>query len=132
MANAIAIGWELEYEGYGGCPADRPFWYTVEVIFLGIFIFEAGARLFYHSLKYFKDAWNVFDFSLVIISIIDTLILAPTTCNSDFRVLQVIRIARILKIVRLVKMLKGFQSLWYIVCGLYMALKTLLWTSCLM
>ena len=49
----------------------------VEFIFTLIFVVEAMLRMYYHGLNYFKSSWNLMDFSLVVIAILETWILAP-------------------------------------------------------
>jgi hypothetical protein len=42
----------------------------VNYVFLGIFSIEAVIKLSGYGYRYFKDAWNTFDFIIVIVSII--------------------------------------------------------------
>jgi len=42
----------------------------VNYVFLAIFCFEAVIKLVAYGKRYFKDAWNTFDFIIVIVSII--------------------------------------------------------------
>jgi len=42
---------------------------TINQIFLYIFVVEAILKIIAHDTKYFHDAWNVFDFFIVCISL---------------------------------------------------------------
>ena len=81
---------------------------TIEIInyfFLVIFFIEALIKLTGYGLRYFKDKWNVFDFVIVVISIIFIVIqnfwgvgLSTTTS-----VVRSLRIGRMFKLFRNLK-----------------------------
>ena len=75
-------------------------------------IWQAAIKLSATGVEYFRSAWNVFDFTIVMMSILDSLMdvvvqylgLKPTV----LRALRTLRIARIL---RMIKSAKGLRSL---------------------
>ena len=60
-------------------------------VFLLIYIYEMMVRMYYHGIKYFKDPWNVFDFFLITITIIDLWIITPIYCGGQLKVFVVLR-----------------------------------------
>ena len=80
----------------------------VDQVILGIFVVELALRLYAHGLKFFKDPWSLFDFSIVAIS------LMPATGN-----LSVLRSLRILRALRLISVV---PSLRRVIGGLVAAL----------
>lgn len=55
-----------------------------------IFLFELLLRLYFHRLRYFTNpvtrAWNIADFIIVSVSVVDTLILIPFGVGGTARV----------------------------------------------
>ena len=77
---------------------------TLDAIVLGIFILEVILKLTAHSpqpWRYFKDGWNVFDFTIVVLCLLPM--------DSQFAV--VLRLARTLRLLRLVSALPKLQLL---------------------
>merc|ERR1719387_2191015 len=83
-------------------------------------------------MRYFCDGWNIFDFLLTWISIVDMWILAALGANSGMKTLAVLRIFRIFRAVRLLRMLNTFRELTLIAEGLFKALGTTSWVSLLL
>ncbi|WP_039019462.1 ion transporter [Halocynthiibacter namhaensis] len=73
---------------------------------LAIFIVEISLKLFVHRLAFFRNGWNLFDFTVV------GLALVPG--GGDFRVLRALRILRVLRVIsaapRLRRVVEGFLS----------------------
>jgi voltage-gated sodium channel len=68
---------------------------TVGWVTVGIFVVEISLRLYAYRASFFRGAWNVFDFIVVVIA------LAPGGgAYSVFRVLRVLRVLRLLSTVR--------------------------------
>eukprot|EP00400_MALV-I_sp_L67-5_P000020 gene20-395_t len=133
LINAVFIGVETDM-GPESCDiGDRLGWYIPEFCFTLIFTVEAGLRLYYLGLRYFKDAFNIMDFVLVIIAIVDTWILTPFTSECGaLRMITAMRILRMLKLVPLVRRMSFLKELWLITSGLVESLKTLAWVSVLL
>jgi hypothetical protein len=87
----------------------------VNYIFIAIFTMESCMKLLALNWRYFKVPWNVFDFIIVIFSILGIafenfirsfLSVSPT-------VLRVVRVARVGRVLRLVKGAKGIRTLLF-------------------
>ena len=78
--------------------------HTLDRIVLGIFIIEAMLKITAHAPRpweYFKDGWNVFDFTIVVLCLLPM--------DSQFAV--VLRLGRTLRLLRLVSALPKLQLL---------------------
>lgn len=84
-------------------------WYLTiaDCCFLGVYILECALKLFSWRLRYFKSAWNLFDFIIVIVSIITWIIPYYLTSAISFNV----RIFRLLRIFRAVKAFRSIRVL---------------------
>lgn len=65
---------------------------------LGVFVAEIGLRLFVHRLAYFRDPWNVFDFTVVAIALVPA--------SGPLAVLRALRILRVLRLITLMPSMK--------------------------
>jgi len=77
---------------------------TLDAIVLAIFIIEAALKITAHyprPLSYFRDGWNVFDFSVIVLCLLPM--------DSQFAV--VLRLGRTLRLLRLVSALPKLQLL---------------------
>ena len=99
IVNAILLGMETSHalnEQYGQ-------WMRLgNNVALGIFIIEAAMKMFAlapHSHRYFKDGWNVFDFLIIVFSLI------PATGN----LAMVARLARLLRALRLISTIRELR-----------------------
>ena len=78
---------------------------TLDSLILGIFIFEVIVKIIAQGKKpqnYFKDSWNVFDFTIVAVCLL------PIESN-DF--VAVLRLARVMRVLKLVSALPRLQVL---------------------
>lgn len=83
--------------------------HALDLIILGIFTFEAVVKILAEGTKpwnYFKDPWNVFDFSIVAVCYLAFVL---PSISTGF--VAVLRLARILRIFRLVTALPKLQML---------------------
>ncbi|XP_076464769.1 sodium channel protein para-like [Babylonia areolata] len=86
----------------------------VNIIFIAIFTLECVLKLIGLRFYYFKIPWNVFDFVVVVLSILasslsefeDSFFISPT-------LLRVIRVFRVGRVLRLVKSAKGIRTLLF-------------------
>ena len=95
VLNAITLGLETVpavMERAGG------FLLALDRVFLTIFTVEIAARLWVHRGSFFRDPWNVFDFTIVAIALL------PST--GAFSVLRALRVLRVLRLISTVKSLK--------------------------
>ncbi|POF34894.1 ion transporter [Roseibium marinum] len=65
---------------------------------LGIFVIELALRLYAHGLKFFRDPWSVFDFTIVAIALMPA--------SGAFAVLRSLRILRALRLISVVPSLR--------------------------
>ncbi|WP_299397825.1 ion transporter [Pelagibius sp.] len=80
-------------------------------IIVGIFVVEILAKLLVYRLGFFKNAWNVFDFTVVAIS------LAPA--SAAFSVLRALRVLRVLRLISVIpSMRKVVQALLQAIPGM--------------
>ncbi len=61
---------------------------------LAVFVAEIGLRLFVHGGRFFRDAWNVFDFAVVAIALVPA--------AGPFAVLRALRVLRVLRVLTIV------------------------------
>ena len=72
-------------------------WLTVlDNVILALFVLELLLRLFAERLVYFKDGWNIFDFAVILISVVGTL--GGGTGLSALRVFRALRILRVISV----------------------------------
>ena len=113
---AVVVGmqtykeFELEY---------RTVFNTLNAVILGIFIFEVIIKIVAEGRQpqnYFKDAWNIFDFSIVAVCLL------PIESNDFVAVLRLVRVLRVLKLVSAIPrlqvlvgaVLKSIPSIGYV------------------
>ena len=95
MINAITLGLETSAEiklEYGG------FLSIIDKIALSIFTIELIVKISVYKLKFFKDGWNLFDFIIVVVSLIPA--------SGPFSVLRAFRIFRTLRLLSIVPSMK--------------------------
>ena len=92
---------------------------ALDFIVLGIFVLEAVIKIVAEGkkpLNYFKDSWNVFDFSIVVVCLL------PIEANNFVAVLRLARVLRVLKLVSAIPrlqvlvgaVLKSIPSIGYV------------------
>ena len=92
---------------------------TLDAVILGIFIFEVIIKILAQGRQpqnYFKDAWNIFDFSIVAVCLL------PIESNDFVAVLRLVRVLRVLKLVSAIPrlqvlvgaVLKSIPSIGYV------------------
>ena len=92
---------------------------TLDAVILGIFIFEVIVKILAQGRQpqnYFKDAWNIFDFSIVAVCLL------PIESNDFVAVLRLVRVLRVLKLVSAIPrlqvlvgaVLKSIPSIGYV------------------
>ena len=95
VINAIVIGMDTSVS----LRADYGDWLTLaNRLFLGIFIVEAALKMlavYPNLMRYFRDGWNLFDFSIIVISLLPA--------SGELATLA--RLARLLRVLRLISAL---------------------------
>ena len=113
LANAILLGVETLPQVMNG------FSHWVELghqVTLGIFIVEAALKIFAQwprPYNYFRDGWNIFDFSIIVLSLI------PAT--GSFAI-----VARMARLLRLLRLVSAVQELRLIVATLVRSIPSML------
>jgi len=112
LVNSVLIGVEL----YTNDPTIK----LIQSIILGIFTIEIIIRFIAADsvISFFKDGWNVFDLSLVLIGYIPTSVVANGSTLMALRVLRVFRILRLLRAAKEVKLIvsvliKSMSAMFY-------------------
>jgi voltage-gated sodium channel len=122
MANAITVGIETEQ-------VEEQLWMGItNNFFVLVYIFEFTARFYYHGSEYFYEPFNVFDFFLVVIAVLDAWVITGDQMGS----FSALKLVRMLRLVRLVRLVRFFKELYLVVVGLVSTLKTLLWVAILL
>eukprot|EP00746_Dinoflagellata_sp_MGD_P003493 gnl/MRDRNA2_/MRDRNA2_106790_c0_seq1.p1 gnl/MRDRNA2_/MRDRNA2_106790_c0~~gnl/MRDRNA2_/MRDRNA2_106790_c0_seq1.p1 ORF type:complete len:617 (+),score=105.03 gnl/MRDRNA2_/MRDRNA2_106790_c0_seq1:166-2016(+) len=126
-SNAIQMGVETDHPEYATV------YMLMENTFAAIFAFEMIAKLYFYKLGYFRSRWNILDFSLVWLSIIDLwLIQLIVGGSSGMKQLSGLRMLRILRVARMVRLLKVFKELWLIIKGIFDSFRTISWAALLL
>lgn len=91
VINAITLGLETSQQitdhiGAGLLTADR--------IILGVFVAEISLRITARGFQFFRDPWNLFDFSVVAIALV------PAT--DELAVLRALRVLRVLRLISII------------------------------
>eukprot|EP00746_Dinoflagellata_sp_MGD_P144303 gnl/MRDRNA2_/MRDRNA2_77049_c0_seq1.p1 gnl/MRDRNA2_/MRDRNA2_77049_c0~~gnl/MRDRNA2_/MRDRNA2_77049_c0_seq1.p1 ORF type:complete len:812 (+),score=143.37 gnl/MRDRNA2_/MRDRNA2_77049_c0_seq1:145-2580(+) len=129
LLNTIQMGVETDY------PDHKPVYIVMENIFTFIFSVEMICKLVFLQVRYFHDSWNVLDFCLVWLSIVDIWIMKMVRSGSDDTKLKrfsMFRIMRIMRTLRFIRLLKVFKELWLILKGMISSVKTIFWASLLL
>lgn len=92
-------------------------------VFLVIFHIEAFIKIIALRNYYFKDSWNKFDFSIIMLTDI-VLISSSFTSTSEIKTLPII--ARALRLGRIVKLIRSSKSLRILIDTIYYLLPSLL------
>lgn len=72
--------------------------YALDIVALAIFIVEIAAKLFVYRLTFFRNPWNVFDFTIVAVSLVPA--------GEGLSVLRALRILRALRLISMVPQMR--------------------------
>ena len=95
LVNAITLGLETSASIMATL---GPLLHLLDHVILGFFVVEIGLRLFAFRSSFFRDAWSLFDLSIVAIAILPT--------SGAFSVLRALRILRVLRLISVVPSLR--------------------------
>jgi len=87
-------------------------------------------RMWINTIPMRIKLWNVVDFTIVVISILDV-VFTLVGSGANARFVSMLRFVRLLRLVRLVRLFRIFKELWLVANGLINSMKTLLWV-CIM
>jgi len=119
--NGILIGVQLDYGG------DETAWESIDAAFLLIFTVEAVVRLIGFGWLFFTDSWNLLDFSVVVVGLVDWIISASTGGDSN----PVFTAFRLLRIFRVFKVMRFFDRLSKLVEAFFGAMQDVIWVAIL-
>ncbi|KAJ6659310.1 hypothetical protein lerEdw1_019181 [Lerista edwardsae] len=100
----------VEYEGQDA--ATENLLEKINVVFVAIFTAESAMKLLALRMYFFKDSWNIFDFIVVIFSIL-TSAATGLPFNLSPPVLRIIRVIRISRLLRVVRGTRGLRTLLF-------------------
>ena len=98
---------------------------VVENVFVAIYTLECVLWIHHLGMKFFRSPARLFDFVIVVISIVDACILTPLGSSTDLRLVKLLRILRLVRIIRLVRVLKAFKDLMGIMRALTLSASVL-------
>ncbi|XP_053122282.1 sodium channel protein type 5 subunit alpha-like isoform X3 [Hemicordylus capensis] len=84
----------------------------INAVFVAIFTGECLMKILALRLYFFKDNWNIFDFVVVILSILSAAI-KNLPINFPPTILRIIRVVRISRILRLIRAARGIRTLLF-------------------
>lgn len=121
VINAITIG----IETINNLSETTIFLLSVFDIFaITIYILEAALKIYAYRTGYFKDGWNLFDFSILLLCLIPTSILPLPV--------QVARVLRVLRVFRTFRLISSFKQIRIIIEAIVRSLSGVLWTGFLL
>ncbi|KAJ3361104.1 Cation channel sperm-associated protein 1 [Allomyces javanicus] len=90
-------------------------WYLslLDQSFLGIYLMETLVKLFVFRLAYFKVGWNIFDFSIVLSSILSFLLPVLLNAAVSFNP-KVIRLLRVFRAFRAIRSLRALRAISFL------------------
>jgi voltage-gated sodium channel len=130
IINALQMGVQVDQKG----PTWMQLYQMLEYLFCVVFFVEFLFKLIAQSRNYFRSYWNLLDFVLVSVSIVDIVVI-PVMIGGDssgLKRLSILRVLRLLRIVRVARIFKFFKELWLVLKGVLESFRTLMWVSLLL
>lgn len=124
LANTATIALETDF--------DSPLWSPINSLFNCFFFAEIALRIFVHRVMFFcGEDWvgNIFDFSLVAISVVEQMVLL---LGMDKTFLSNLTLLRTLRILRVLRVFKQCGQLSQLVTGLIESMQMVIWIMLLM
>eukprot|EP00927_Polykrikos_kofoidii_P041486 TRINITY_DN3537_c0_g1_i1.p1 TRINITY_DN3537_c0_g1~~TRINITY_DN3537_c0_g1_i1.p1 ORF type:complete len:617 (-),score=116.61 TRINITY_DN3537_c0_g1_i1:94-1944(-) len=125
VLNSICIGAEQSYQIHR---MDTTFFKVLESIFLVIYIFEIGARVFLEGKVSIHDRWLMFDVALVLLGVITSWIIEPMQKANGFGPLMVLRTLRLLRLAKTARVLVNVREFWMLARGFLSSTKLMFHT----
>merc|ERR1719409_416309 len=123
----------LETDARGSGDPVPGYWYVIELVFCLVFLAELLARLYYHRMNFFTNysnrKWNIADFCIVMMSVLDTFVFTPIGMGGGGRLVSMLRFIRLMRLIRLIRLMHLFKELWLVANGLFESSKTLCWVA---
>lgn len=125
VLNVVCLGLSVQYKEL------TETWFMLDVIFTVVFALEMVIKIYILRQSYFRDPWNLADFFLAWLAIVDVG-LSVASVNASLRELSAWRVLRLLRIFRAIRLLEIKQELLVMVAGLGSSLKAMVWIILLM
>lgn len=119
LANGLYIA--IEEDKRNASNDDHDAWVFIEVFFTTVFFLEFVLKICYLGYYYFFDAWNNFDFVLVILGFVglaiefvassDDDMKSNTQVSSEARIVRLARVFRVFRLLRLFRLVRLFMIL---------------------
>lgn len=138
VLNAGFIGYDADFSARNEKPENlyKGDWQFIifENLFAVYFTAEVVIRFFAYKYKSesLRDAWFMFDGTLVLFMVIETWILPVIGASGPLAQLSVLRLLRLLRITRMAKLMRFFPELQIIVKGMVAAVRSVLCTAILL
>lgn len=126
LLNTVVIGVEVD-RGRGDKLEDRTIFFMFDFLFALVFFVEMVIRQNQLGWDYFLDAWNVFDYVLVVLSLVDLAV--AVSDEGSMAAVRIVRLLRLLRVVRNIRGIRMFRQLWMIIQGLLDSFTTLGWVA---
>lgn len=121
VVNGILVGIETDHNIAG--------WEYISTSFLIIFCLEVFVKLFGTGCVYWQDLWNLLDFVIIALAVVEAIVAATDAVNGDGQSTSVLRLARILRLFRVVG---RFQRLAILLEAYLKSLAAVGWVAALM
>jgi len=127
MVNMALIIIETDHAAHNDDPLE---WVeTLGWLILVIFILELVLRVFVYRIEFFKDGWNLFDFSIIAT---DSLFSFLGAMLGNVFPMSMLRIFRLAKLARVSKVFRVFPELRVMMAGLAGSLRAIFWGTMLL
>jgi len=123
--NALALAVETEIRN--GSNDSHLAWFICDSIFNVVFLVELLLRIYAERRQWAKDCWNLFDFSLVLIGVLDTWIMPLAGTTTNIRFVTLFRLLRLMRLFRLLRVLRFLKELMLLVSGIASAMRAMVW-----
>lgn len=125
--NSITIGLQISHFSalVETFPQIMSYLELFDLLCLLIYIVEAALKLYAYGRHYFKSAWNIFDFVIIVLSVLPMLVVMPVP-------VQFLRIIRLVRVVRVLKVISLFEQMHIIVEAIGKSLSGVVWTALLL
>lgn len=105
----------------------------IERFFVTFYLVELGLKLVVHRQYFFCNSdmqWNIFDFSLIVLAIIDQVMtaLSKSSGTTDMTFMRVLRILKMAKILRGLRVMRFFLELRLMLNSLIGSMQSLMWS----
>jgi hypothetical protein len=142
VTNSVFIGLQVEYKANNPGEKVPPAGHMAgDAIYAFLFLAELGTRMFSRGLRVFflgdDRNWNIFDFFVVTIGTLETIIMLATSGGTtdameNLMVLRTVRIIRVVRVVRVFRLMRFFRSLRILVSAILNTGKNCLWAALLL